>query len=270
MAYQNFKPTVWSKYIQLGTEKKCRLVDDCWKQFEGDAQAGAEVKILGIGKPTISDYYGTSIGDPEVVPDSSVYLKLDQAKYFNFMIDDIDRAQSVPGVMEALLDEAIALMARERDSYVASLAEEAGLMSASLQIDSPEDAKAAIDAAILALRENDVDVDSEVSITLSPFVYNLFRSSLIGLDTNNTDLISRGIVGMYDNCIVRVSNNLYNDDTDDYMMVRTKRAIAFAGGIDKVEAYRPQDLFSDAMKGLNVFGAKVVRPNELYVIKAHK
>jgi hypothetical protein len=53
-------------------------------------------------------------------------------------------------------------------------------------------------------------------------------------------------------------------------MIRTNRAIAFAQQIDKVEAFRPETLFSDAVKGLSVFGAKVVRPNELYVIKAHK
>jgi len=53
-------------------------------------------------------------------------------------------------------------------------------------------------------------------------------------------------------------------------MVRTGRAIAFAGAIDQVEAYRPETLFSDAMKGLNVYGAKIVRPKELQVIKAHK
>ena len=85
-----------------------------------------------------------------------------------------------------------------------------------------------------------------------------------------TELISRGVAGMYDNCKVKMSNNLYNDGTDDYMLVRTNRAIAFAGGIDETEAYRPESYFADAVKGLNVYGGKIVRPKELYVIKAHK
>lgn len=80
----------------------------------------------------------------------------------------------------------------------------------------------------------------------------------------------KGIVGYYDNARVRVSNNLYNDNTDDYCMIRTKKAIAYVNQIDKVEAYRPDDLFNDAIKGLNVYGIKVVRPKELYVIRAHK
>jgi hypothetical protein len=87
---------------------------------------------------------------------------------------------------------------------------------------------------------------------------------------DGVELIKKGVVGMYDNCKVKLSNNLYNDGTDDYMLVRTKRAIAFAGGIDETEAYRPESFFADAVKGLNVYGGKIVRPKELYVIKAHK
>lgn len=52
-----------------------------------------------------------------------------------------------------------------------------------------------------------------------------------------------------------------------YNVLRTDKAIAFAEQIDKVEAYRPETAFQDALKGLYVFGAKIVRPNEIYVIK---
>ena len=59
----------------------------------------------------------------------------------------------------------------------------------------------------------------------------------------------------------------WNDGTRDckLAMLRTNKAIAFAGQIDKVEAYRPQDAFSDAIKGLYVFGAKIVRPEQIYL-----
>ena len=53
-------------------------------------------------------------------------------------------------------------------------------------------------------------------------------------------------------------------------MIRTKKAVAFASGIDETEAYRPEQLFSDAIKGLNTFGAKVVRPKEFYSILVHE
>jgi hypothetical protein len=53
-------------------------------------------------------------------------------------------------------------------------------------------------------------------------------------------------------------------------MIRTEKAIAFASQIQNVEAYRPEGLFSDAVKGLHVFGAKVVRPKELYGLRVKK
>lgn len=271
MAFSNFKPTIWSKFIQTELEKKCRLVEDCWTQFEGEAKQGSRVKIIGVGAPEVFDYEaGKGIPAPVSVEGTSIHLDIDQAKAFNFMIDDIDKAQATNGLMEILIKEATAKMAKCRDSFVASLASEAAYCSDSTKVTTGTGAKALIDAALLQLRENDVDVEDEVTITVSPFFYQLFRDALTELKTNNDELIKKGVVGMYDNCKVKLSNNLYNDGTDDYMMVRTSRAIAFAGGIDETEAYRPESFFADAVKGLNVYGGKIVRPKELYVIKAHK
>ena len=277
MAYTNFKPVIWSKFIQTELEKKCKLVDDCWTQFEGEAKRGSVVRILGVGGVTIGDYsQNEGLGDPETPPDSFIDLLIDQAKYFNFMVDDIDKAQSVSGVMETIMKEAVSRMALARDSYVAGIAKDAAsnMISQSLKIaaggSGAVTAKSAIDAGLLKLRENDVNIEDEVVITVSPFVYQLFRDDLTELKTNNDELIKKGIVGMYDNCAVKVSNNLYNDGTDDYCMIRSKRAIAFAGGIDETEAYRPDKFFADAVRGLNVYGAKLIRPKELYVLKAHK
>lgn len=269
MAYENFKPTIWSRFIQRELEKKCRLVESCWKQFEGEVKHGKEVKILGVGSPTIGNYTGASIGAPENVEGTDVLLQIDQAKFFNFGVDDVDKVQSVPGLMENLLKEATHKMAVARDSYVASLAAGASYNVEAGEITTTDQARSALDEALLILRENDVDLEDDVVIELAPFFYQLLRNDLAALKTNNDELIAKGVVGMYDNCRVKLSNNLYvNDNT--HMMVRTKRAIAFAGQIDSVEAYRPDDLFCDAIKGLNVFGAKIVRPKELVVLKAKK
>lgn len=270
MSYNNFKATVWSKYIQLELERRCIIADWTNKKFEGQAKQNEMVKILGVGTPTIGDYTGASIGTPETIDDSSVFMKIDQAKFFNFMVDDVDKAQAQPGLMEAILKNTTRAMASVRDKHVAAQAVNAGAMSGSLKIDTAAKAKAAVDAGLLALRENDVYIDMELVIEIPFFVYQLFKDSLVDLKTQNDELIKKGIIAMYEGAYVRPTNNLYNDNTDDYAMIRTKDAIAFAGGIDKTEAYRPETLFSDAMKGLNCFGSKVVRPKEIYAIKVHK
>jgi hypothetical protein len=101
-------------------------------------------------------------------------------------------------------------------------------------------------------------------------MYNIFKDNLVELKTNNDKLLEKGIISMYDGCYVRPSNNLHVADGNYYCMVRTHDAIAFASGIDKVEAYRPHDSFEDAVKGLNTYGAKIVRPKELSVFTVKK
>jgi len=271
MSYSNFKPIIWSRFIQTELEKKCKLVEDCNRQFEGEARLGSRVKILGAVAPEIFDYDASAGMDtPQTLEGVSVFLDVDQAKAFNFMVDDLDRLQATPELMPVMMEEAGRKMAAARDSFVASLAKDSANMLESKQVKTPAEAKALVDEALLKLRENDVDVADNVSITVSPFFYQLFRDALTEIKTNNDELIARGVVGMYDCAKVVLSNNLYNDGTDDYLMVRTNKAIAFASAIDETEAYRPEKYFSDAIKGLNVYGGRVVRPKELVVIKAHK
>ena len=61
-----------------------------------------------------------------------------------------------------------------------------------------------------------------------------------------------------------VSNNVkVTEDGKHNCMVRTKRAIAYAEQLSKVHAYRPELRFADALKGLHLYGAKVIYPAEL-------
>lgn len=270
MAYGNFKQTFWSKHIQHELEKKAILAEFCNKQFTGEAKFGNSVKILGVGRPTVGSYTGASIGTPETVADSSVMLNIDQAKYVNFMVDDVDKAQSVPGLMESLMTESTRALALDIDSYIAGLAVNASTVTASAQLNTGALVKAAIDLGLVTLRQADVAINDEVVIELDPYTYQLMKDKYIELDTANSEMMKKGIVGYYDNARVRVSNNLYNDGTDYYCMIRTKNAIAFVNQIDKVEPYRPDGLFADAIKGLSLYGAKVVRNKELYTIRNHK
>ena len=44
MAFENFKPTIWSKYIQLETSKICVMEEDCNTKFQGEIGVGKQVK----------------------------------------------------------------------------------------------------------------------------------------------------------------------------------------------------------------------------------
>ncbi len=272
MAYENFKRLVWSKNIQHQLPKFTVFEPDCNYQFKGEIKFAKQVKILGVNRPTIGTYTGSSIGTPETVPTSAQFLDIDQAKFFNFMVDDVDEAQSTPGLMESLMEESTRAMAQERDSYIAKIcAESAGYNASAVEIDTAAEAKAALQAALVWLLENGINptVD-KVTAYLTPEVYTNLAEAMISDKTANDQLVGKGDIGRYLGIRIKLSNNLYKDSSNYFHnIVKTDKACAFASAIDDVEAYRPESLFSDAIKGLNVYGGKVVRPQECYAFKSY-
>ena len=264
MAVTNFIQQIWSKKIQDDLELKCKLVDNCLREYEGDCKYAQSVKILGVGEPTIGAYDGSKDITIEDMSDRGQILTIDQANYFAFYVDDIDQAQSVPGLKEKYQEKAVHGLAVKRDSYVANLIKGATNASTATAL-TQEAVKEAIDDAIVALRERNFDEDGVIEI--SPAVYNVFKNCLITLSTNNPELIRKGVVGMYDNFDVIMSNNMAKDSTHVYCDIRGKKAIAFAGQINEVEALRAEKRFKDIVRGLDTFGAKVIDEARIQVIK---
>ena len=264
MAVTNFIQQIWSKKIQDDLELKCKLVDNCLREYEGDCKYAQSVKILGVGDPTIGIYtQGTDITIEEM-SDRGQILNIDQANYFAFYVDDIDQAQSVPGLKEKYQEKAVHGLAVARDTYIANLIKGATNVTTATS-NELEGIKDAIDNAIVALRER--NFDEEGVIEISPMVYNKFKNFLITLSTNNPEYIKKGIVGVYDDFQVIMSNNMAKDESHVYCCVRGKKAIAFAGQINEVEALRAERRFKDIVRGLDTFGAKVIDENRIQVVK---
>ena len=264
MSVSNFIQTIWSKKIQDDLELKCKLVDNCLREYEGDCKYAQSVKILGVGEPTIGAYDGSQDITIEDMSDKVQLLTIDQANYFAFYVDDVDQAQSVPGLPEKYQEKAVHGLAVERDTYVAKLIK--GATNVTTATNLTQDAvKAGIDAAIVALRERNFDEEGVIEIT--PAAYNVFKNCLITLSTYNPEYIKKGIVGVYDDMHVIMSNNLAKDSSHAYCCVRGKKAIAFAGQINKVEALRAEKRFKDIIRGLDTFGAKVIDENRIQVVK---
>ena len=263
MSVQNFIQTIWAKKIQDDLEVECKLVDNCLRDYEGDVKEAGSVKILGVGEPTIGAYDGSDI-EIEEMSDKGQMLTIDQANYFAFYVDDVDQAQSVPGLAEKYQEKAVHGLAVARDTYVANLIKGATNSTPAANL-TMEAVKTAIDNAIVALRERNFNEEGVIEIT--PAVYNVFKNCLITLSTNNPEYIKKGIVGVYDDFNVVMSNNMAKDGSHAYCDVRGKKAIAFAGQINKVEALRAEKKFKDIVRGLDTFGAKVIDENRIQVVK---
>ena len=282
MSVEHFIQTIWSKKIQDDLEEKCKLVKDCTREYEGDCQYAQTVKILAVGDPTIGDYTGKNPINYEEMTDDSQDLVIDVQKYFSFRVNDVDKAQSVPGLPEKFQQKSMRALALAREKFIGALV--AGKAQSSADAEASNDTyktgavtiitaksknqadiKAALDEAIITLREKNFD-DAGI-IEIDPRTYKTFKDQLIEMKTANDELIKRGVVGQYDGYDVKSTNNVYRDSTHVYCIVRSDKAIAFAGQINKVEAGRMEGYFSDYVRGLDTYGAKIIAQDELVCVK---
>ena len=273
MAITNFIPTIWSENLLTALDKKYIAVSHCNREYEGEIKnRGSVVKICGVGAIDVADYTkDTDMSTPQPLTDTVVELTIDQAKYFNFQIDDVDRTQCTPKIMDAAMSLAASAIANEADKYVFSLAKEAGTV-----ITANITAYSLFDLLVKArqkLYENDVTDGEEVVLEVSPSIATAILN--LKLDTSfyeSNTIVDTGYLGSILGCKIYVSNNIlkeYNGDfnTDtNYCMMRTKRAIAFAEQFSEIDAYRPEKRFADAVKGLHLYGAKVLYPSEIVTL----
>ena len=270
MAITNFIPTVWSENLLTALDKKYIGVANCSRDYEGDIKnQGSVVKICGVGEITVSDYTkDTDMSAPQALDDTVTELVIDQAKFFNFQIDDVEKTQCTPKLMEAAMKSAAAAVADQADKYVYSLY---GSAASTVYHDDLNDGKL-VDSILRArqiLYENNVSDSTDVVLEVSPMVASVLLKEKLAL--GNNEVLDNGYLGSIAGCKVFVSNNIVKTTTDmgdiKYKcLMRTTRAIAFAEQISEIEAYRPEKRFADALKGLHLYGAKVVYPNEMVTL----
>ena len=271
MAIKNFIPTVWSENLYQELDKKYIAVANCNREYEGEIrERGNTVRICGINDVTVSEYTkNANMSAPAALSDTVRDLVIDQAKYFNFQIDDIDRAQSSPKLMEAAMKNAANALANDADSYVFNLYSQAGKTLTSEAVTTENIVDLLIDART-ALFEGNVSDPGDIVIEVSPEIAGLILKAKVHLSTDNTDSLEAGCIGSIGGCKIFVSNNIVKVEGESgythKCFARTKRAIAFAEQLSEIDAYRPELRFADAVKGLHLYGAKIVYPDELVVL----
>jgi len=123
MAFTNFIPKVWSARLLEHLDKAHVYGALVNRDYEGEIKRyGDTVHINQIGAVTIKNYTrNTNIDAPEALSNTDQTLVIDQAKYFNFQIDDIDKAQIKPELMNAATQRAAYALADTSDQYIAGL-----------------------------------------------------------------------------------------------------------------------------------------------------
>ena len=264
MAITNFIPTIWSETLYSELNKNFIAVNHCNRDFEGDIKSkGSVVNICGVGDITINDYTAnTDMTNPQELEDSVTKLEIYQAKFFNFQIDDVNKAQASPKLMEAAMQKASEAIANEADKHVFSLYTKAGA-TVEHDVDSPDTIFESILRAREILYENNVGDNVEIFFEVSPRIATEILRFKANSPIVNENALENGYLGSIYGFKIFVCNNVDVTNNIHHCLIRTKRAIAFADQLSEVEAYRPEKRFADAVKGLHLYGAKVVYPKEM-------
>lgn len=273
MAITNFIPAVWSETLWRQLQRRCIGAANSWRAFEGDIKSrGDRVKINGIEPVNIFDYQRNSdFSAPQELSGNSRELLIDQAKAFNFQIDDIDAAQQHPKLMEFAMDEAARALAAAADDYIFGIWPSVG---AGMTVTADGVTTSSVTDILLSAREklsaNNVSSREEIFLELSPAVATRVLKAKILTGTDNVDALDDGSIGSFLGMKVFVSTGVASAESGGKLyhkcFARTRRAIAFASQLASVEAYRPEKRFADAVKGLHLYGAKLVFPGEIVLL----
>lgn len=276
MTVQNFIPTLWSARLLANLDKNHVYGAVVNRDYEGEIKRqGDTVKINQMGDITIGDYAKADIGSAEELTSSQKILTIDQAKYFNFQVDSVDQAQANIKLMDEAMKRAGVAMADVVDKHIAQSYLEAGkalgddTTPIALTADNVYDTL--VDVATL-LDEGNAPEDGRFVI-VPAFVHGLLLKSdaFVRASELGDSVVTKGFIGEVAGMKVYKSNNVPNTaGTKFKVLAGHPSAITMAEQVVDVRAYEPEQRFSDAVKGLHVFGSKVVQPNALAVLTINK
>lgn len=288
-----FIPTIWAgklleKFYDASVVPQISNTD-----YEGLISAqGDTVNIRTVPNVTIRNY---SAGQPLQVerPDSPmVTLNIDQGRYFNLVLDDVMEIQSDINLMNTWSSDASEQLKINIDTYVlANVAVDvaavnkgatAGRLSANLNL-------GATGAAVQLTKANIIDKLLEMGqvldeqnvpetgrwVVMPAWAIRLLKSSDIkdaSLTGDGTSPLRNGRVGMIDRFTLYSSNLLprYVDTNSPFDIIAGhKVGLTFATQITKTETLRSESTFGTLMRGLQVFGMKVVKGDALVRLYAY-
>lgn len=267
MAYTNFIPKIWSARLLANLDKNLAFRGFVNSDYEGEIQNfGDSVVINQFGDVTIKDYTGADIDTAEEVSSATQTLQIDQGKYFNFKVKDIDAAQANVELVDKAMERASYAIADEIDQALAGLVVGAGNTVGTLVAPISITKDNAYDQLVdLGVKLNELNVPKAArKVMLPPWYIGLLAKD--ARFTANPKVLEDGVVGRAGGFDIHESNNIVRDTTDTGIYkvpAGTNQAISYAGQIVETEAYRPEANFADAVKGLYVYGHKVVEPKAL-------
>lgn len=280
MAVTNFIPEVWAASILENFHNQAVLTGLTNREYEGQLTSGSKIHIPGIVDVTVKDYKTGVAKDadnnpiprttePDEVADTGIDLSVDQEKSFDFLVDDIDRAQSKYS-FDAYTESAAIGLVEDAETYLTTKVATGG--TAVTGLTAPTDWASAY-AVVLgvrgALTAAKVPQSQRVLLINAKFEQFLLSdgSKLTAFDkSNTTDGLREATIGRllgFD-----VITTPWLDNTNATAIGLWTPAVAYVSQVDKMESMRAEKKFADRVRGLHVYGAGILRPTAVQVYKA--
>jgi N4-gp56 family major capsid protein len=278
MAITNMIPQIWSARILQKLEKNLVFGQPgvINRDYEGEIRAdGDRVHVHSFNDLTIATYVKNSTTITyEELTDTRVTLLIDQSKYFAFKVDDIDEAQMRPKLIDAASDRAAYQLAETADRYISGLYAGASTSAPDNTIETTQFTVANVYSKVVSLAqkmdEGNIPAEGRFAI-IPPWVKALLLQDSNFLSAQSSAVLN-GQVGQIAGINLLVSNNVTTTGTSPvvyHMVAGVPAAWTYAEQIVNVEGLRLEGSFADAVRGLHLYGAKVLDGARLFDLQAN-
>jgi len=284
----NFIPEIWSGNILIKFYATTVLAAISNTEYEGEIKTkGDKVNIRTVPDITIRKYKKNQDLEIEHPDSPMVELTIDQANYFNFICDDIDKHQSDLPLMDKFSDDAgqqmgifidteiLADIYADADTYNAGLT--AGKISGDLNFGVTGTPLPITKASVLdvlvdcrtGLSEQNVPKQNRWGVIPEWMAGMIMKSDLkdASLAGDGTSIMRNGRIGMIADLTLYESNLLYYVTDGSYRayhaLVGHKSALSFASQMTNMESLRTSRTFGTLVRGLNVYGYQVLKGGSL-------
>ena len=271
MAVTSFIPEIWNARLLYALRNDLVYTNLFNRNYEGEIrQAGDTVHINTITDITIKDYTrNTDIDNPEQLTTADQTLVVDQANYYNFYLNDVDKAQAMPGLIDAAMASASHGLAESVDKYLAGLLAAAtgtittglGSTSSPLTVTASSAYELLVDMKTAMDKANVPKLGRKVVLPPEFEGFMLKDARFADNGGKGENRLENGAVARAAGFDIYISNNVPNTSGAKYKVIAsTQESNTYAEQLVKTEAYRREKGFDDGVKGLLVYGAKIIRP----------
>ena len=289
-----FIPEIWSKKLIEKFYDATVLTAISNTNYEGEIRnQGDKVIIRTIPSLAINDYESGQTLTNQRPESTNVELLIDKGKYWSAIVDDVQDIQSDIGLMNMWAQDAseqmkITIDSQVLGSIVPDISSEnkgatAGRISANinlgvtgtpLQVNSSNILDIILDMGQVLDEQNRPETGR--FLVLPYWATTLLKKSDIkdaSLTGDGSSPLRNGRVGMIDRFTIYQSNNLpfVVDTTNTFNFIGgVKQGLTFASQLTKTETLRAESTFGNIMRGLQVFGYKVIDGDSLVSAYAQK